>query len=91
MKSDEADDLTVDRQLVAITLRRVSHLDTLRRSHARKTRTQTTGTADLADFVRRVLESDTAHGYYIVSDGRNLRLGFEAGYRPSARVSLNSR
>ncbi|HWE14047.1 MAG TPA: hypothetical protein VG365_11070, partial [Solirubrobacteraceae bacterium] len=27
--------------------------------------------ADLADFFRRVLESDTARGYYIVGDGLN--------------------
>jgi hypothetical protein len=76
---------------VAHDSERSSGMNTLRRSHARNVRTQTTGTADLADFVRRVLESDTAHGYYIVGDGRNLRLGLEAGYPPSARVSLNSR
>ena len=27
--------------------------------------------ADLADFFRRVLESDSAHGYYVVGDGLN--------------------
>src|SRR5579859_7617291 len=27
--------------------------------------------ADVADFFRRVLESDSAHGYYVVGDGRN--------------------
>jgi hypothetical protein len=41
----EANHLAVDRQLVAITARRVSHLDTLRHSHAWNIRTQTTDTA----------------------------------------------
>jgi hypothetical protein len=35
----EANHLTVNRQLVAITVRRVSHLDTLHHSHARNIRT----------------------------------------------------
>ncbi len=39
----EANHLTVDRQLLALTLRRVSHLDPFRHSHARKIRTQTIG------------------------------------------------
>jgi hypothetical protein len=41
----EANHLTVDRQLIAITLRRVSHLDALRHSHTRNIRTQTAGAA----------------------------------------------
>jgi nucleoside-diphosphate-sugar epimerase len=27
--------------------------------------------ADLADFFRRVLEDDSAHGYYVIADGLN--------------------
>jgi nucleoside-diphosphate-sugar epimerase len=27
--------------------------------------------ADLADFFRRALESDSAHGYYVVGEGLN--------------------
>jgi len=45
----EANHLAVDRQLVAIAVRRVSHLDTLRHIHARNTRTQTTGAAHVAE------------------------------------------
>jgi hypothetical protein len=41
----EANHLAVNRQLVTVTVRRVSHLDTLRHSHAGNIRTQTTGTA----------------------------------------------
>jgi hypothetical protein len=41
----EANHFVVDRQLVAITVGRVSHLDALRHSHARNIRTQTTATA----------------------------------------------
>jgi len=39
----EANHLAINRQLVAITLRRVSHLDALSHSHARNIRTQMTG------------------------------------------------
>jgi hypothetical protein len=31
----------------------------------------TTHVADLADFYRRVLESDSARGYYVIGDGLN--------------------
>jgi nucleoside-diphosphate-sugar epimerase len=31
--------------------------------------------ADLADFFRRVLENDSAHGYYVIGDGLNPTVG----------------
>jgi hypothetical protein len=49
----EANDLAVDRQLVTITLGRVSHLDTLHHSHTQKIRTQTTGAVSKARGWRR--------------------------------------
>lgn len=47
-----------------------------------------TGTADLADFIWRVPSPTWCMATNMVGDGPNLRLGLQAGYPPSARVSL---